>query len=97
MAMPKFRTETVKVFDKEEFMFALKCDVHPWMVAWLSVMPHPFFASTQTDGKFKIDNLPAGTYEIEAWHEKLGTQKASVTVAADETKEINFTFAKPQK
>ena len=97
MAMPKFRTETTKVFDKEEFMFALKCDVHPWMIGWLSVMPHPFFAATQTDGKFKIDNLPAGTYEIEAWHEKLGTQKASVTVAADETKEINFTFAKPQK
>lgn len=97
LAMPKFRVETTKVFDKEEFMFPIKCDVHPWMNGWLSVMAHPFFATTKTDGKFKIDNLPAGTYEIEAWHEKLGTQKASVTVAGDETKEINFTFAKPQK
>jgi len=97
MAMPKFRAETTKVFDKEEFMFSIKCDVHPWMSGWLSVMAHPFFATTKTDGKFKIDNLPAGTYEIEAWHEKLGTQKASVSVTGDETKEISFTFAKPQK
>ena len=96
-AMPKFRAETTKVFDKEEFMFPLKCDVHPWMNGWLAVMPHPFFAATKPDGKFKIDNLPAGTYEIEAWHEKLGTQKASVTVTAEETKEVNFTFSKPQK
>lgn len=97
LAMPKFRAETTKVFDKVEFMFPLKCDVHPWMNGWLAVMPHPFFATTQTDGKFKIDNLPAGTYEIEAWHEKLGTQKASVTVTGEETKEVNFTFSKPQK
>ena len=97
LAMPKFRTETTKVFDKEEFMFPLKCDVHPWMSGWLSVMTHPFFAATKPDGKFKIDNLPAGTYEIEAWHEKLGTQKASVTVTGEETKEVNFTFSKPQK
>ena len=97
LAMPKFRAETTKVFDKEEFMFPLKCDVHPWMSGWLAVLPHPFFAATKSDGKFKIDNLPAGTYEIEAWHEKLGTQKASLTLTADETKEVNFTFSKPQK
>lgn len=97
LAMPKFRTETTKVFDKVEFMFPLKCDVHPWMSGWLAVLPHPFFTTTKPDGKFKIDNLPAGTYEIEAWHEKLGTQKASVTVTGEETKEISFTFTKPQK
>ncbi|OGX28339.1 MAG: hypothetical protein A2705_00960 [Omnitrophica WOR_2 bacterium RIFCSPHIGHO2_01_FULL_52_10] len=95
LAMPKFRTETTKVFDKPEFMFAFKCDVHPWMLAWGSVMSHPFFSTTKQDGKFTIDNLPVGTYEIEAWHEKLGTQKASVTLADGEAKEIGFTFSKP--
>lgn len=95
LAMPKFRTETTKVFDKPEFMFAFKCDVHPWMLAWGSVMSHPYFATTKQDGKFTIDNLPAGTYEVEAWHEKLGTQKSSVTLADGETKEISFTFSKP--
>lgn len=95
LAMPKFRTETTKVFDKPEFMFAFKCDVHPWMLAWGAVMSHPFFSTTKQDGKFTIDNLPAGTYEIEAWHEKLGTQTASVTLADGEAKEISFTFSKP--
>ena len=97
MAMPKFRTEVTKIFDKAEFMFAVKCDVHPWMGAWLAVMPHPYFNVTKTDGKFEIANLPAGTYEIEAWHEKLGTKTASVTVAEGETKTVDFTFAAPSK
>jgi len=35
LAMPKFRTETTKIFDKAEFMFPVKCDVHPWMGAWI--------------------------------------------------------------
>jgi len=95
LAMPKFRTETTKTFEKAEFMFPMKCDVHPWMVAWISVMDHPYFSTTKTDGKFSIADLPAGTYEIEAWHEKLGAQKQSVTIADGETKEISFNFSKP--
>lgn len=97
MAMPKFRTETEKTFDKPEFMIPFKCDVHPWMGAYVSVMDHPFFATTQEDGKFAINDLSAGTYEVEAWHEKLGTQKQSVTLAEGESKEANFTFTKPEK
>ena len=97
LAMPKFRTETTKIFDKAEPMFPFKCDVHPWMLAWVSIMSHPYFATTKQDGKFTIDNLPAGTYELEAWHEKLGTQKASVTVTDGETKEANFTFSRPSQ
>jgi hypothetical protein len=95
LAMPKFRTEITKVFDKPEFMFALKCDVHPWMSAYGSVMAHPFFAVTQKDGKFEIKGLDAGTYEIEAWHEKLGVKTMQITVTADESKQADFTFAKP--
>ena len=95
LAMPKFRTETTATFNKEEFMFPIKCDVHPWMNAWISVMPHPFFATTKPDGKFEIANLPAGTYEIEAWQEKLGTQTATITVAEGESKTADFTFTKP--
>ena len=97
LAMPKFRTETTKTFDKAEPMFAFKCDVHPWMTAWVAVVEHPFFAVTQKDGKFSIPNLPAGTYEVEAWQEKLGPQTQTVTVAEGETKDISFTFAQPEK
>ena len=97
LAMPKFRTEVTQVFNKEEFMFPIKCDVHSWMGAWISVMSHPYFSTTKTDGKFSMGDLPSGTYEIEAWHEKLGTQTSSVTVTADETKEVNFTFSRPSE
>ncbi len=54
LAMPKFRTETTKVFDKPEMMINFKCDVHPWMGAYVAVMPHPYFNVTQKDGKFSI-------------------------------------------
>ena len=79
-------------FPKPEGMFQVKCDVHPWMSAYIGVFTHPFFAVTRTDGKFTIPNLPAGTYEITAWHERLGTQSASITVAANDTKAQNFKF-----
>jgi plastocyanin len=96
MAMPKFRTEVEKVFDKPEFMFPIKCDVHPWMNAWVAVMPHPYFSVTKADGKFEIKDLPAGTYEIEAWHEKLGPKTAKVTVTDGGTATTDFTFEGPK-
>jgi plastocyanin len=95
LAMPKFRQEVTKVFDKEEAMFPMKCDVHPWMGAWISVLSHPYFDTTGKDGSYQIDNLPDGTYELTAWHEKLGTQKATVTVKGDEQQVIDFTFSRP--
>jgi len=95
IAMPKFREEITRTFDKSEFMFPMKCDVHPWMGAWVAVMGHPYFSVTKDDGVFVIKDLPAGEYQIEAWHEKLGIQKASVVLAEGETKEINFSFSKP--
>jgi hypothetical protein len=61
------------------------------------VFTHPFYAVTGTDGKFSISGLDPGTYEITAWHERLGTQTASITVAANETKAQNFKFASPVK
>ena len=96
-AMPKFRTEITKTFDQAEPMFAIKCDVHPWMGAWMAVMPNSYFAVTNEDGKFSIENLPAGTYEIEAWHEKLGTKTATVKVDESGTATADFTFAAPTK
>ena len=97
LAMPKFRTEVSQKFTKAESMIPLKCDVHPWMIGWVNVMEHPFFSVTRADGKFEIKNLPAGKYEIEAWHEKLGTQKFTVEVAEGDTKTLDITFSRPEK
>jgi plastocyanin len=57
------------VFSKEEAMFNIKCDVHPWMVNYLAVLSHPYFAVTDKDGKFSIAKLQPGNYEVEVWHE----------------------------
>ena len=73
-------------------MIPFKCDVHGWMNAYVGVLDHPYFAVTDKDGKFDIKTLPPGTYTIEAWHEKLGTQTQMVTLGQKETKEIAFTF-----
>jgi plastocyanin len=97
MAMPPTRKEATETFAKEEGMFTIKCDVHPWMQAHIGVFGHPFFAVTKTDGRFTIANLPAGTYELEAWHEKLGTRKATVTVGASDTKQVSFKFSPPAR
>lgn len=95
MAMPATRTEASTSFEKEEGIFQVKCDVHPWMNAWILVSSNPFFSVTQKDGKFSIAGLDAGTYELEAWHEKLGVQKATVTVGGSETKTVAFKFSAP--
>jgi plastocyanin len=93
MPMPANRKEASATFDKPEPVFQIKCDVHPWMTAYVGVFNHPFYTVTGADGKFTIPNLEPGTYEITAWHERLGTQTASVTVPATGAKTQDFKFS----
>lgn len=96
IGMPPMLKEKVQTFNKPEPFFPVKCDVHPWMRAYVAVMTHPYFAVTGADGAFTIADLPAGTYELEAWHERLGTQTLSVTVGSDDAS-ANFKFKVPTK
>jgi plastocyanin len=70
-----------RTFDKPEIGLSFRCDVHGWMRAYANVVTHPFFAVTKEDGTFEIKGLPPGTYTIEAWHERLGTQTQQITIA----------------
>jgi plastocyanin len=79
-------------FTVRDVMIRFKCDVHPWMSAYAGVVEHPYFAVTSAGGQFELKNVPAGSYTIEAWHERLGTQTQTVTVGENETKAIDFTF-----
>jgi len=102
-ALPKVNTEfnfgqtlkgqrSERMFDKPEVMVPFRCDVHGWMNAYAGVVPHPFFAVSQPDGTFEIKGLPAGTYTIEAWHERLGMQTQTVTVDGKAGATSDFAF-----
>jgi hypothetical protein len=69
----------------------VKCQVHPWMAAWIVVLDHPFFSVTKPDGSFDIKGLPDGDYTVQAWHEVYGKQEGKVTVK-DGKGELNLTF-----
>lgn len=71
--------ETEKSFPAVEIPIRFKCDVHPWMFAYVAVFDHPFFAVTGLDGTFTIKNVPKGKYVLEAYHEKTHRQKSGVT------------------
>ncbi len=92
VAQPKQGMKMTQTFDKSEVMVKVKCEVHNWMNAWIGVLDHPFFAVSDDNGTFTIKNLPAGDYELEAWHEKYGTQTMKVKVGASDSKTADFSF-----
>ncbi|MBI3010751.1 MAG: carboxypeptidase regulatory-like domain-containing protein, partial [Candidatus Omnitrophica bacterium] len=92
IAQPVKGMKTTKKFTKPEIMVKFKCNVHPWMSAYAGVVNHPYFAVSDEQGAFSITGLPAGTYELEAWHEKFGTQTQTLTVAEGETKQTEWSF-----
>ena len=84
--------DIMEQFARPEVMIPVRCNVHPWMRAYISVLSHPFFAVTDDKGAFSLRGLPPGEYTIEAWQEKFGTQDQKITVGPKETKAVSFTF-----
>lgn len=82
-----------KKFGKAEALIPIKCNQHPWMLAHVGVLDHPFYAVSGKDGSFTIKNLPPGEYTLVAYHETLGEKKQKITVGAKEAKTQDFTFS----
>lgn len=82
-----------KKFDIPE-VIKITCDVHKWMSSFIVVKANPYFAVTDENGRFKIENVPAGSYKIEAWQEKLGKKTGDVTVKPKEETTVDFVYAK---
>ena len=85
--------ENDEKFDLAEIV-KITCDVHKWMSSFVVVKANPYFAVTNETGQFKIENVPAGTYKIEAWQEKLGKKTSDVTIKSKEEVVVDFVLAK---
>ncbi len=92
IAQPKFKKTLDQKIDKPEAI-QVKCDVHGWMEGWLVAAPNPYFAVTDNSGNFKLTDVPAGTYNVEVWHEKLGKSSQKVTVKGKEDAKASFELA----
>ena len=93
ISQPQAGMATDRSFSLREVMIPVKCDVHGWMNAYIGVLPHPYYATTDEAGSFSLEALPPGTHVIEAWHERYGTQVDTVEVAAGGSAELSFTFS----
>jgi len=82
----------VRHFTQPEIMIPVKCNIHSWMRAYIGVVSNPYFAVSDAAGKFRIPNLPPGTYTIAAWQEKLGTERQTVTVGPGGAVHLQFVF-----
>ena len=106
-AQPAGVPDIEKTFTSPEDPFYIKCDVHPWMKAWVLVADHPYFAITDENGNYSIENVPPGEYVINFWQEKLSnlpkkkyvavSNTATVTIEEDEDTILDYTFQKPVK
>ena len=72
----------------------MTCNRHDFMQNWLYVVDNPYYAISDTEGHFVIDQIPPGRYTLKAWHPVLGLQEQTVEVAALETQEKEFRFLK---
>ncbi len=68
------------------------CEIHSHMNAFILVFAHPFFAMTDGDGRYRINNVPAGTYNVVAWNEGMASDPRAVTVGAGAIAELDFTL-----
>lgn len=82
----------VRKFADPEIMIPVRCNIHPWMKAYVGVVDNPFYAVTGSKGIFTLKNVPPGHYTLHVWTATFGTQKREVTVRAGETTTANFTL-----
>ncbi len=93
LAMPKFLKVKEVSLDQPEVMIPVKCDVHPWMSGSIGVLTHPFHSVTGEAGSYSLDDVPAGSYTLTAWHEIFGTKSQDVTVTDGGAASVDFSFS----
>lgn len=81
----------------EDVVMRIKCDIHSWMISYVGVVPHPYFAVSGADGAFTIARVPAGRHTIQTWHELYGRLERVVEVRAGQTATVDFAYTGKEK
>jgi len=92
MAQPGFK-HAIAVTVAQPEAIKVNCDAHNWMQGWWYVAANPYYAVTDAHGNFSLAEVPAGTYTVSVWQEKLGTITRKVTVKAGAPTVVAFTLA----
>jgi plastocyanin len=91
-SQPPGATPIDRSFAHEEIAIPVKCNIHPWMKAYIAVFGNPYFEVTGKDGAFDLKNVPPGNYTLIAWHELYGTREQAVTLGPKESKTLHISF-----
>jgi len=92
LGQPKSAPPIEKRFDESGEVIGLRCDVHPWMRAYIAVVSHRYFAVSGKGGAFTIENVPPGSYTLKVWHPELGEKTAKVRVRPGKTAKAKVTY-----
>lgn len=90
----KVMSQKVKV-GKGRNVFVMQCGFHAYMESWGLAVEHPYFAKTDEQGRFTIENIPPGTYAVLVWHPLL-QKRYTVTIPANGTARLNVEFEAPK-
>ena len=84
----------VQSFAREEIAIPIKCNVHPWMRAYVAVLSHPYFQVTGMDGTFELKNVPPGNYTLTVWHEYYGSKSQPITIGVKQQQTAEITLSR---
>jgi len=91
-----FRNTTIDATSKirQPGVMKVVCDTHAWMLGFVHVFDHPFFAVTNEQGACSIRDLPPGNYVLKAWHEDGGIRSQEMVVPETGDVRVSFDFGR---
>jgi hypothetical protein len=91
-----FKNATIDATSKirQAGIMKIVCDTHAWMLGFVHVFDHPFFAVTNEQGLFAIPDLPPGSYVLKAWHEDGGIQSQEIIIPESGDVRVSFEFGR---
>jgi len=74
-------------------LITIDCNAHNWMASWIYASPNPYLSVTSEDGRFAIGDIPAGEYELVAWHPVLGEKTGRLKIGAGDDLEFDLVWS----